>query len=79
MIGIWDRISHTIRNNGGEIDPSHILTGGDPFTRGAKVNPGVFSALPDSNDRLEATDWNSACLAESMGVFGFWKLSEVMV
>ena len=45
--------------SGGEIDPSHILTGGDPFTRGAKVNPGVFSALPDSNDRLEATDWNS--------------------
>jgi hypothetical protein len=45
--------------SGGEIDPSHILTGGDPFARGAKVNPGVFSALPDSNDRLKATDWNS--------------------
>ncbi len=45
--------------SGGETEASHILTGGDPFSRGAEVTPGVFSALPDSNDRLEATDWNS--------------------
>jgi len=45
--------------SGGEFESSHILTGGDPFARGAKVDPGVFSALPNSNDRLEATDWNS--------------------
>ena len=45
--------------SGGAMEESHILTGGDPFTPGTKVGPGVFSALPDSNDQLEATDWNS--------------------
>lgn len=45
--------------SGGETEASHVLTGGDPFSRGAKVTPGVFSALPGSNDRLKATDWNS--------------------
>ncbi|MFT7632513.1 MAG: hypothetical protein ACI87E_003565, partial [Mariniblastus sp.] len=45
--------------SGGNLEVSHILTGGDPFARGAKVTPGVFSALPGSNDRLAATEWNT--------------------
>ena len=37
----------------------HILVGGDPFNRGEEVTPGVMSALPGSNDTIEATPWNS--------------------
>ncbi|MEM9160193.1 MAG: DUF1549 domain-containing protein, partial [Verrucomicrobiota bacterium] len=44
---------------GGEIEASHILTGGDPFSLGESVTPGVFSALPDSNDALQASEFNS--------------------
>ncbi len=40
-------------------ESAHILTGGDPFSRGEKVTPGVFSALPGSNDAIEATPWNT--------------------
>lgn len=43
----------------GEMESSHILTGGDPFAYADKVTPGVFSALPDSNDTLEANEYNS--------------------
>ena len=43
----------------GELDTSHIMTGGDPFAPGAAVTPGVFSALPDSNDTLEENEWNT--------------------
>ncbi|MEO2012987.1 MAG: PSD1 and planctomycete cytochrome C domain-containing protein [Fuerstiella sp.] len=45
--------------SGGELDASYILTGGDPFSQGTEVTPGVFSTLPDSNESVEATDWNS--------------------
>ncbi|HIF01019.1 MAG TPA: DUF1549 domain-containing protein, partial [Fuerstia sp.] len=45
--------------SGGELDASYILTGGDPFAQGVEVTPGVFSTLPDSNESLDATDWNS--------------------
>lgn len=44
---------------GGAIEASHILTGGDPFANGDSVTPGVLSALPGSNDTVEATDFNS--------------------
>jgi len=44
---------------GGELESSHILTGGDPFAYAEKVTPGVFSALPDSNDTLEANEYNN--------------------
>lgn len=43
----------------GTIDSSHILNGGDPFARGDEVTPGVLSALPGSNDILEANEWNT--------------------
>jgi mono/diheme cytochrome c family protein len=43
----------------GEMESSHILTGGDPFAYAEKVTPGVFSALPDSNDTLEVNEYNS--------------------
>ncbi|MCB1121101.1 MAG: DUF1553 domain-containing protein, partial [Verrucomicrobiae bacterium] len=43
----------------GERSTTHILTGGDPFGYAEEVTPGVFSALPDSNDTLEANDYNS--------------------
>jgi hypothetical protein len=51
--------------DGGEMEASHILTGGDPFSRGAEVTPGVLSVLsdsnesPDSNENTEATNRNS--------------------
>ncbi len=38
---------------------THILTGGDPFGYAEEVTPGVFSALPDSNDYLERNDYNA--------------------
>ena len=43
----------------GERDKTHILAGGDPFGYAEEVSPGVFSALPDSNDTLESTEYNS--------------------
>ncbi len=43
----------------GERDETHILAGGDPFGYAEEVSPGVFSALPDSNDTLESTRYNS--------------------
>ena len=43
----------------GELESSHILTGGDPFAYAEKVTPGVFSALPDSNDTLEVNEYNN--------------------
>ncbi len=46
-------------NEGGTYESAHILTGGDPFGRGEAVTPGVFSALPGSNDTIEATPWNT--------------------
>ena len=42
----------------GEVESSHILTGGDPFAYAEEVTPGVFSTLPDSNDTLESNDFN---------------------
>ena len=44
---------------GGKFESSHILNGGDPFGPGEEVTPGVFSALPGSNDTIEATPWNT--------------------
>ncbi len=46
-------------SKGGKLESSHILNGGDPFGRGEEVTPGVFSALPGSNDTIEATPWNT--------------------
>ena len=43
----------------GKRESTHILTGGDPFSYAEEVTPGVLSALPDSNDTLEATAFNS--------------------
>lgn len=43
----------------GNLESSHILNGGDPFGRGEEVTPGVFSALPGSNDVLESNEWNT--------------------
>ena len=43
----------------GTYESSHILIGGDPFGRGEEVTPGVFSALPGSNDTIEANPWNT--------------------
>ena len=43
----------------GERDETYILAGGDPFGYAEEVSPGVFSALPDSNDTLESTRYNS--------------------
>ena len=43
----------------GEMEMSYIRISGDPFAQGPKVTPGVFSALPDSNDVLEKNDFNS--------------------
>lgn len=43
----------------GELASSHILTGGDPFAYAEEVTPGVFSALPDSNDVFEANEFNT--------------------
>ncbi len=43
----------------GVYESAHILVGGDPFGRGEEVTPGVFSALPGSNDTIEATPWNT--------------------
>tara|TARA_B100000212_G_scaffold337013_2_gene311203 strand:- start:36152 stop:38947 length:2796 start_codon:yes stop_codon:yes gene_type:complete len=43
----------------GTYESSHILIGGDPFRRGEEVTPGVFSALPGSNDTIEANPWNT--------------------
>ena len=42
----------------GELTTSHILTGGDPFAYAEEVTPGVFSALPDSNDVFEPNEYN---------------------
>ncbi len=42
----------------GDRSKTHILTGGDPFGYAEEVTPGVLSALPDSNDRLEANAFN---------------------
>lgn len=42
----------------GDRSNTHILTGGDPFGYAEEVTPGVLSALPDSNDRLEANAFN---------------------
>jgi len=44
---------------GDSISKSHILIGGDPFGYGEEVTPGVMSALPGSNDAVEATPWNT--------------------
>lgn len=44
--------------SGGEKDKTHILAGGDPFGYAEEVTPGVFSALPDSNDTLEVNEYN---------------------
>jgi mono/diheme cytochrome c family protein len=44
---------------GGKMEATHILTGGDPFGYAEEVTPGVFSALPDSNDTLEVNEYNS--------------------
>lgn len=38
---------------------THILTNGDPFGYAEEVTPGVMSALPGSNDTIEATSFNS--------------------
>ncbi|MAM90028.1 MAG: hypothetical protein CMI15_00950 [Opitutaceae bacterium] len=46
-------------SSGGSMSSMHILIGGDPFNRGEEVTPGVMSALPGSNDTIEATPWNS--------------------
>ena len=46
-------------SSGGSMGSMHILIGGDPFNRGEEVTPGVMSALPGSNDTIEATPWNS--------------------
>ena len=43
----------------GEKDKTHILAGGDPFGYAEEVSPGVFSALPESNDTLERNEYNS--------------------
>ena len=43
----------------GTYESSYILIGGDPFGRGEEVTPGVFSALPGSNDTIEANSWNT--------------------
>ena len=42
----------------GEMELSYIRTSGDPFAKGPEVKPGVFSALPDSNDTLETNEFN---------------------
>ena len=44
---------------GGSMEKTHILIGGDPFNNGEEVTPGVMSALPGSNDTIEATPWNT--------------------
>ena len=46
-------------SSGGSMGSMHILIGGDPFNPGEEVTPGVMSALPRSNDTIEATPWNS--------------------
>lgn len=45
--------------NGGDPGTSHILTGGDPFAYAEEVTPGVMSALPGSNDRIDPNQHNS--------------------
>ena len=46
-------------SSSGPVGKMHILIGGDPFNNGEEVTPGVMSALPGSNDTVEATPWNS--------------------
>ncbi|MDA0589267.1 MAG: PSD1 and planctomycete cytochrome C domain-containing protein [Planctomycetota bacterium] len=47
------------RMKSGELEETAILAGGDTFSPTLAVTPGVLSAVPDSNDSLEATSWNS--------------------
>lgn len=43
----------------GELEKTAILAGGDTFSPTIPVTPGVLSAVADSNDTAEATDWNT--------------------
>ena len=43
----------------GELEQTAILGGGDVFSPTIQVTPGVLSAVAESNDRKNATGWNS--------------------
>jgi len=43
----------------GQLEVTRILSGGDAFSPTLAVTPGVLSMLPDSNDTLGKTRWNS--------------------
>lgn len=43
----------------GELERTAILQGGDVFSPTIQVTPGVLSAVAESNDTANATEWNS--------------------
>lgn len=50
---------------GGEIEVSHILTGGDPFALGEKVTPGVMSVLSGTGLRERTSDAGRMAIPDS--------------